>query len=68
MINIKQVRLTSCRCSEPRLALRDPNGWLKMINSAPEFTYLCLKIYHILKFFKVTNLIHKFSVAFDQTL
>ena len=39
-----------------------------MIDSAGEFTYLCLKIYHILKFFKVTNLIHKFSVALDQTL
>ena len=68
MINIKQVRLTSGQCSEPKLALGDPNRWLKMIDSAGEFTYLCLKIYHILKFFKVTNLIHKFSVALDQTL
>ena len=44
-----------------------------MINSIPEFVYLCLKISHILNLTNlitnlstdwVANLIHKFSVAF----
>lgn len=35
-------------CSGLKLALGEPVGWLKMINTVPEFTCLCLKISHIL--------------------
>ena len=48
MINSKWGRLTSCQCSSLKLALGEPNGWLKIINKVLEFACLCLKIFNIL--------------------
>ena len=36
MINIKQERLTPCKCSDPKMALGKPNRLLKIINSGLE--------------------------------
>ena len=57
MINIKLARLTYHQFSGTNLALGEPNRWLKMINSVPEFTFYCSYFLGYL-----------FSFPFQQTL